>query len=169
MLPYLLAAPARNLQPLFPNFEHDCRTLILIRMHGARFVMEVWTSTTTMRGYVWPVVSILNATMLSETLSVLWPTGLASGRNGNGRAFCFRKSLRRIIVLAPCRCFLASLCWISFCPRCRHHGSPAAQASQNPLAAAAGYAFKVQRRAAYKESALSPWLLKAQVLGMLTP
>ena len=95
-LPYLLAAPAWNLQPLFPNFQHDCRSLILIRMHGARFVMEVWTSITTMRGYVWPVVSILNATMLSETLSVIGPTGLASGRNGNGRAFCLRKALRII-------------------------------------------------------------------------
>jgi hypothetical protein len=30
------------------------------------------------------------------------------------------------------------------------------------------FTFKLQRRAAYKESALSPWLLKAQVLGILT-
>jgi len=147
LLPYLQAAPAWNLQPLFPSFEPDCRSLMLTRMRGARFVMGFWTSTTTMRGCVWPAASALNATMLSETLSVLGHTGLASGRNGNGRAFCFRKALRivtDVTVLAgalpmfSCQPLLPSA--LDFAITAQQRQETLAQASQKPLAAAAAYA-----------------------------
>ena len=73
---------------------------MLTRMLGARFVTELWTSTTTMRGCVGLVASALNAIMLSVTLSVLGHTGLASGRNGSDPACCFPKILRMVTVLA---------------------------------------------------------------------
>jgi len=75
---------------------------MLTRMLGARFVTELWTSTTTMRGCVGLVASALNAIMPSVTLSVLGHTGLASGRNGNDPdpACCFPKIVRMVTVLA---------------------------------------------------------------------
>ena len=140
LLPYLQAAPAWNMRHLFPNFEQGCRSLMLTRMRGAPFVMESWTSTTTMRGCVWPVASALNATMLSETLSVLGHTGLASGRNGNGRAFCFRKSARRRPADVFLPAFAGSPSALDFAIAAPQRQETLAQASQKPLAAAAGYA-----------------------------
>ena len=138
---YQRAAPAWNLQPLFPNFGHDCRSLMLTRMLGARFVTELWTSTTTMRGCVWLVASALNATMLSVTLSVLGHTGLASGRNGNDPACCFPKILRMVTVLAGALpAFAGSPSALDFAITAPQRQETLAQASQKPLAAAAAYA-----------------------------
>jgi len=67
-------------------------------------------------------------------------TGLASGRNGNGRAFCFRKSARRRPADVFLPAFAGSPSALDFAIAAPQRQETLAQASQKPLAAAAGYA-----------------------------